>query len=66
MPRRGGSSRSPGFRGRSTSPSPRQAPTATRPLPTQNPTQAHTQPRGGMLSGIGSTIATGMAFGAGS
>jgi hypothetical protein len=66
MPRRGGSSRSPGFRPRSTSPPPRQAPTATRPFPTRNATQTQTHPGGGMLSGIGSTIAQGMAFGAGS
>jgi hypothetical protein len=66
MPRRGRSSGSSGFRSRSTSPSPRQAPTATRPIPTQISPQTHTQQRGGIMSGIGSTIAQGMAFGAGS
>lgn len=66
MPRRGRSSGSSGFRPRSTSPPPRQAPTATRPLPTHTPIQPQTQQRGGLMSGIGSTIAQGMAFGAGS
>lgn len=67
---RGGGSRSRssgGFGGRSRSPAPppRQAPTASRPMPAQ--TQPQTQSRGGgMFSGIGSTIMTGMAFGAGS
>jgi len=59
---RGGS----GFRARSSSPLPRQATTATRPIPVQTPIQPQTQHRGGLLSGIGSTIAQGMAFGAGS
>ena len=48
------------------SPPPRQAPTATRPMPAQTPVQPQTQQSGGLLSGIGSTIAQGMAFGAGS
>jgi hypothetical protein len=40
---------------------------ATRPMPArQAPMQAQTQQRGSMMGGIGSTIATGMAFGAGS
>ena len=62
MPR--GGSRG-GSRGRSSSPQPppRQAPTATKPMPAQTP---QTQSGGGLLSGIGSTIMTGMAFGAGS
>ena len=61
---RGGRSSS---RGRAPSPPPRQAPTATRPMPTQTPIQPQTQQKsGGLLSGIGSTIAQGMAFGAGS
>jgi hypothetical protein len=62
---RGGSS----SRGRS-SPSPsRTANTATRPVPAQQPhtpVQPQAQQKGGMFSGIGSTIMTGMAFGAGS
>ncbi len=56
-------------RGRS-SPSPsRNATTATRPMPAQQAPlqQPQTQQKsGGMLSGIGSTIVQGMAFGAGS
>lgn len=55
-------------RGRS-SPSPsRSATTATRPMPAQQPPmqpQAQ-QKSGGLLSGFGSTIMQGMAFGAGS
>ena len=66
MPRGGRSSGGGGFRGRSRSPSPRQAPTATRPMPAQSPVQPQTQQRPGLLSGIGGTIAQGMAFGAGS
>lgn len=69
MPRgsRGGSS----SRGRAPEPSPsRASTTATRPMPAQQaPTSPlqQTQPQsGGMLSGIGSTIVQGMAFGAGS
>lgn len=63
---RGGGGRS-SSRGRSSSPAPptRQAPTATRPMPAQTPVQAQPQ-SGGMLGGIGSTIISGMAFGAGS
>ena len=63
MPR-GGRSSSP--RGRAPSPPPRQAPTATKPMPAQSPVQPQAQKSGGLLSGIGSTIAQGMAFGAGS
>lgn len=69
MPRGGGSRGSSrgrgGFGRRSPSPSspPRQAFTATRPIPTQAQPQ---QKSGGLFSGIGSTIMTGMAFGAGS
>lgn len=70
MPRGGGSrSRSSGgFGGRSRSPAPppRQAPTASRPMQAPMQQQQQTQSRGGMFSGIGSTIMTGMAFGAGS
>ena len=63
---RGGRSSS-SSRGRATSPPPRQAPTASRPMPAQTPVQPQTQQKsGGLLSGIGSTIAQGMAFGAGS
>ena len=61
MPRGGGS------RGRSSSPRappPRQTQAPSRPMPAQ--TQPQTQSGGGFLSGIGSTIMTGMAFGAGS
>lgn len=61
---RGG--RSSSSRGRAPSPPPRQAPTATKPMPAQSPVQPQTQQSGGLLSGIGSTIAQGMAFGAGS
>ena len=55
-----------GSRGRSSSPQPppRQTQAPTRPMPAQ--TQPQTQSGGGMLSGIGSTIMQGMAFGAGS
>lgn len=62
MPRggRGGSSRSPS---RSTTTSSRPMP-QTRPPPP--PPQTHQPQSGGMFSGIGSTIMTGMAFGAGS
>ena len=59
MPRGGGrsSSRSPS----------RSSTTASRPMPQQSkPPQQQTQQSGGFLSGIGSTIMTGMAFGAGS
>lgn len=64
MPR-GGGSRGGGSR----SPPPRSSTTASRPQPQQTtvPPQQVTQPQsGGMLSGIGSTIMQGMAFGAGS
>lgn len=64
MPRGGGS------RGGSRSPPPRSSFAASKPQPTytQAPMQPQTQARtgGGMMSGIGSTIMTGMAFGAGS
>ncbi len=63
MPRGGGS------RGGSRSPPPRSSATTSRPQPQQTtvPPQQATQPKsGGMLSGIGSTIVQGMAFGAGS
>lgn len=57
-----------GSRGRSSSPAPppRQAPTASRPMPAQQTTPVQTSSGGGLLSGIGSTIMQGMAFGAGS
>lgn len=57
-----------GSRGSSRSPPPRSTTTAPRPQTnTGVPPQMATQPQsGGMLSGIGSTIMTGMAFGAGS
>lgn len=64
MPR-GGGSRGGGSRGRSSSPPPRQTQAPTRPMPAQNAPQTQ-QKSGGLLSGIGSTIMTGMAFGAGS
>ena len=62
--RRGGSSRSSGGglfgrRPASTSTTPARAPASSPPAPMQ-------QSSGGMLSGIGSTIAQGMAFGTGS
>jgi len=65
MPR-GGSSR-----GSSRSPPPRSSFTATKPQPApqtfnQAPMQSQTAQKPGMLSGIGSTIMQGMAFGAGS
>lgn len=61
MPRFGGS------RNRSSSPPPRQAPTASRPA-TQAPPQPAMQqaPSTGFGGGFGSTIMQGMAFGAGS
>jgi hypothetical protein len=69
MPRRS-SSRGGGFsRSRSSSPMPtRTSMAATRPMPARQapPLQAQTQQTGSMMGGIGSTIATGMAFGAGS
>ena len=66
MPRGGG-----GSRGGSRSPPPRSSTTASKPQPqpqkTTVPPQQVSQPQsGGMLSGIGSTIMQGMAFGAGS
>ena len=70
MPRRGG--RSGGFGGfgrsrsssRSRTPPPRYTNTASRPMPSQSTSQPTRG--GGLLSGIGSTILGGMAFGAGS
>jgi hypothetical protein len=64
MPR--GGSRG-GSRGPSRSPPPRSSFTASRPM--QQPPRTQVPPQtqsGGMLGGIGSTIMTGMAFGAGS
>lgn len=64
-----------GSRGSSSarSPPPRSSTTASRPMQpppqpqrTQVPPQQATQQSGGLLSGIGSTIMQGMAFGAGS
>lgn len=57
-----------GSRGGSRSPPPRSSNTASRPQPTQSRPQQQQAPQqsGGLLSGIGSTIMTGMAFGAGS
>ncbi len=65
MPR--GGSRG-GSRGPSRSPPPRSSFTASKPMPSQQPRmQVPPQTQsGGMLGGIGSTIMTGMAFGAGS
>lgn len=64
MPR--GGSRG-GSRGPSRSPPPRSSYTASRPMPAQQPrTNVLPQQTGGMMGGIGSTIMTGMAFGAGS
>lgn len=63
MPRGGGS------RGGSRSPPPRSsfAPSRPQPAQTQAPMQpAQTAQKPGLLSGIGSTIVQGMAFGAGS
>jgi hypothetical protein len=66
MPR-GGRSRSGSGGFRSRSPPPRSSNTASRPMPTQQPRTPPThQATGGMMGGIGSTIMTGMAFGAGS
>lgn len=62
-----------GSRGGSRSPPPRSSATSSRPM--QPPPQQQQRPQmpaqtqsssGGLLSGIGSTIMTGMAFGAGS
>ena len=66
MPRGSRSSGRSSFGGRSASPSTatRQSVAASRPMPAQ--TQPQTQQSGGFLSGIGSTIMSGMAFGAGS
>lgn len=57
-----------GSRGGSRSPNSRSSFTASRPMPSQPRTQPppQTTQSGGMMSGIGSTIMTGMAFGAGS
>lgn len=59
-----------GSRGGSRSPPPRSSSSSSRPMqpPPQRPPMQQTQTpsSGGMLSGIGSTIMTGMAFGAGS
>ncbi len=55
------SSRSSGFSSRSSSRSASPPPQQTRP-----PMQAPQQRSGGMMGGLGSTIMTGMAFGAGS
>ena len=60
MPR-GGSSRSPNRSSFGASKPATQAP--TRPAQTSTPPQ---QSSGGMFSGLGSTLMTGMAFGAGS
>lgn len=57
----------PGSRATSRSPPPRSSFTASRPQPTQQPRIIPThQPTTGIAGGIGSTIMTGMAFGAGS
>lgn len=66
MPRGSRSSGRSSFGGRSASPSTatRQFVAASRPIPAHM--QPHTQKHGGILSGIGSTIMQGMAFGAGS
>jgi len=56
-------------RGRSSSPAPptRNTTAPTKPMPAQHtPVQQPTQSSGGLFGGIGSTIMTGMAFGAGS
>ena len=58
-----------GSRGGSRSPPPRSSFAASRPQPAQTHNQApmqQTTQKQGMFSGIGSTIAQGMAFGAGS
>jgi hypothetical protein len=61
MPRGG----SRGSRGPSRSPPPRSSFNASRPQPAHQPSTPQTQSTG-MMGGIGSTIMTGMAFGAGS
>ena len=68
MPRGGVSRGGSGSRGSLRSPPPRSSTTTTRPPPQQqtNVPPQQTQQSGGFLSGIGSTIMTGMAFGAGS
>ncbi len=59
-----------GSRGSSRSPPPRSSATTSRPMQQQQtkvpPQQTQTSSGGGLLSGIGSTIISGMAFGAGS
>ena len=64
MPRGGSRGRSGGSR----SPPPRSSFTSSRPMPTQQPRPMPATHQGstGMMGGIGSTIMTGMAFGAGS
>jgi len=70
MPRRGGGSRSrsPSSGSRSSYSASRSSYTAPRPMhqnPTSQPTNAPYKTPG-MMGGIGSTLMTGMAFGAGS
>ena len=68
MPRRGGSSPSRSSSFRSSSPSSRSSFTASRPM-NQNPASQHSNTAyksPGMMGGLGSTLMTGMAFGAGS
>lgn len=56
-----------GSRGSSRSPPPRSSATTSKPMQQPTQTQAPQQAQsGGFMSGIGSTIMTGMAFGAGS
>lgn len=62
MPRGGSRGRSGGSR----SPPPRSSFTSSRPMPAQQPRPMPMQSGTGMMGGIGSTIMTGMAFGAGS
>ena len=67
MPRRSSSRSSYGSRGSSFSRQPRSQPQPQKTVPQQTFTQQPpVQRSGGMMSGIGSTVMTGMAFGAGS
>lgn len=69
MPRRGGGSGGFRYGSRSSGFGPRSSFTASRPATQSRPMQpqpTYTASRPGMFSGFGSTLATGMAFGAGS
>lgn len=62
----GGGRSSSSSRGRSSSPPSRSSQAATKPMPAQTKPQEQPKTGGGMFSGIGSMLMTGMAFGTGS